>query len=49
MTRGVKAAAVVFLYALVTNVAFSHDEDDDRSRLATGDKIRIIQLQLLGQ
>jgi hypothetical protein len=48
VTRRVKAAAVVFLYAFVafvTNVAFSHDEDNNRPRLATGDKIRISQLQ----
>jgi hypothetical protein len=44
VTRRVKVAAVVFLYAFVTNV-FSHDEDNNRPRLATRDKIRIIQLQ----
>jgi hypothetical protein len=48
MTGRVKAAAVVFLYAFVTNLAFSHDEDNNQPRSATGDKIHIIQLQSSG-
>ena len=46
--RRIKTAALVFLCALGTGVAFAHDEADDRPRVATGDKIRIIALQPSG-
>jgi hypothetical protein len=47
MMRCIQTAALVFLFALGTGVAFAHDEDD-RPRVATGDKIRIIALQPSG-
>jgi hypothetical protein len=48
MMRRIKAAVLVFLCVLGTGVAFAHDEGDDRPRVATGDKIRIIALQPSG-
>jgi hypothetical protein len=48
MMRCIQAAALVLLCTLGTAVAFAHDEADDRPRVATGDKIRIISLQPSG-
>ena len=48
MMRRIKAAALAFLCALGTGVAFAHDEGDDWPRVATEDKIRIIVLQASG-
>ena len=46
MMRRIKTAALVFLCALGTGVAFAHDEEDAyRPRVPTQDKIRIIALQ----
>ena len=46
--RRIKATALVFLCAFGTGAAFAHDEADDRPRVVTGDKIRIIALQPSG-
>ncbi|MGA7389787.1 MAG: hypothetical protein WBW99_17910 [Pseudolabrys sp.] len=47
--RCIQTAALVLLCILGTAVvAFAHDEADDRPRVATGDKIRIIALQPSG-
>jgi len=47
MMHRIKTAALVFLCALGIGVAAAHDEDD-RPRVATGDKIRIIAFQPSG-
>ena len=47
MMRRISVAGLVFYCALGTGVGFAHDENE-RPRVATGDKIRIIALQPSG-
>jgi hypothetical protein len=47
--RSIRIAALVFLCALCSGAAFAHDEEDAYpSRVATGDKIRIVALEPSG-
>jgi hypothetical protein len=46
MMRSIRITALVFLCALCSGAAFAHDEEDAyRSRVATGDKIRVVALK----
>ena len=48
MMRPIQAFLLVFLFALGTGATFAHDEPGERPRLATGDKIRIVEFQPTG-
>jgi hypothetical protein len=48
MMRRIKTAALACLFALGMGAAFAHDDADDRPRMATGDKIRIVAFQPSG-
>ena len=48
MMRPIQAFLLVFLFALGTGATFAHDEPGERPRLATGDKIRIVEFQPSG-
>lgn len=48
MMRCIKVAALVCMYALGMGAAFAHDDANDRPRMATGDRIRIVAFQPSG-
>jgi hypothetical protein len=48
MMRRIKTAALACLFTLGMGAAFAHDDADDRPRMATGDRIRIVAFQPSG-